>query len=251
MEYLDHAIGVGPRPAPSNIAKNANSFVKNKVKSLDMGANLKSISLGALAFVYLSGVANANECVGLWIERNSIFDRAGYCFGSALGKGYFDNSGCHTKNPSLSSSERKRIAAIKSRESALGCAQQKRNWSVATLRNYGARSAPVRQTPTAPSCVTSAEIYFNLSGRWEIAHDLKVSGPWYVSMWESGQQAFLNAGNGKCVGGEYSYRYTAELDDLTENPVKTYTGSFTISNYTKRCEIDINPYSGHSNMYCD
>jgi len=36
----------------------------------------------------------ALDCEELWIARNEIFDRNGYCFRSARGQDYFDNSDC-------------------------------------------------------------------------------------------------------------------------------------------------------------
>lgn len=93
--------------------------------------------------------ASADECKSLWIERNQIFKNQGYCFGSALGKGYFGNSDCTTKSPSLSSSQQKRVAAIKRREGQLNCAAKKENWTVASLRNNS--SGGTRSTSSSSS----------------------------------------------------------------------------------------------------
>ncbi len=193
----------------------------------------------------------ANECVSLWIERNTIFDRAGYCFNSALGRGYFDNRDCNTSNPTLTRSSQDRVASIQAREARLGCAQQRKNWTLSTLRSQSNAPAPSRAQPTRPSCVRSAEIYFNVAGRWEIARELDVSGPWYVSTYSTGQQSFLNANGDNCVGGTYSYRYVAEVDDLLEDPVYVYTGRFTIGNQTRRCEISITEHNGNSSLFCN
>lgn len=193
----------------------------------------------------------ANECMRLWIERNTIFDNRGYCFGSDLGKGYFSNSDCHTKNPKLSSREQSRVARIKSREKELGCASQKGQWTVSMLRNAATSTKPSLQPAPTRSCRTDVEFIFNLSGRWEIVKSLDVSGPWYASSYTTGSQAFISTNRDNCVGGSYSYRYVAELDDLGSNPINTYTGSFSIGNNTRRCEILINPYSGSSQLLCD
>ena len=63
-----------------------------------------------------------DPCHDLWFTRNLVFDRAGYCFGSALGQSVFDNSDCTTKSPSLSAADAARVAAVKEGEGNLGCA---------------------------------------------------------------------------------------------------------------------------------
>ncbi len=43
----------------------------------------------------MPAVASADEfCDQLWFSRNSVYDRAGYCFSSRLGRSVFDNSDC-------------------------------------------------------------------------------------------------------------------------------------------------------------
>ena len=44
-------------------------------------------------------------CDDLWLTRNLIFDRAGYCFGSVLGKSVFDNEGCTPGVPELAEAD--------------------------------------------------------------------------------------------------------------------------------------------------
>jgi hypothetical protein len=61
------------------------------------------------------------NCQDLWLQRNEIFHRRGYCFGSAKGKKYFSNANCTTKNPTLSSSENRLVKRIKAQEKNLGC----------------------------------------------------------------------------------------------------------------------------------
>ncbi|MDZ7576061.1 MAG: caspase family protein [Pseudotabrizicola sp.] len=62
-----------------------------------------------------------NSCFDLWYARNAIFAERGYCFTSAEGKKWFDNSQCHTSAPQLSSAETAEVNAIKAREKAQGC----------------------------------------------------------------------------------------------------------------------------------
>jgi hypothetical protein len=125
--------------------------------------------------------ASADECRSLWIERNQTFKNQGYCFGSTLGKGFFGNSGCTTKSPSLSSSQQKRVAAIKRREGQLNCAAKKKNWTVASLRNNS--SGRTRSTSTSSSEPTGGGIL--------------------GSMLRGGIRAIENAGNSNSSSGGY------------------------------------------------
>lgn len=65
--------------------------------------------------------APAASCWDLWYERNAIYDRNGFCFSTQLGKQTFNNADCWTKNPSLSSSEQRRVGQIKAEENRRGC----------------------------------------------------------------------------------------------------------------------------------
>jgi len=44
------------------------------------------------------------DCDQLWIARNEIFDRNGYCFRSERGKSYFDNADCTSDSQDILSS---------------------------------------------------------------------------------------------------------------------------------------------------
>ena len=73
-------------------------------------------------FATLAGPAQASDpCHDLWFTRNLIFDRAGYCFGSALGQAIFDNRDCTTKDPGLSSADSASVARIRETETWIGC----------------------------------------------------------------------------------------------------------------------------------
>jgi|GEM_PF-660112 len=75
-----------------------------------------------LAIVLTGGAARAAEtCHDLWLSRNAIFNDAGYCFNSNLGKALFDNSDCHTQSPVLSRSQQAKVARIKQYEKNFGC----------------------------------------------------------------------------------------------------------------------------------
>ncbi len=60
-------------------------------------------------------------CGAYWMDRNAIFDNAGYCFGSKLGKAMFDNKGCTTKSPKLTKAQQAEVAAIRKAEKKWQC----------------------------------------------------------------------------------------------------------------------------------
>lgn len=61
-------------------------------------------------------------CEELWVARNEIFDRNGYCFRSERGQAYFDNSDCTSDSQDiLSDLEWDNVELIKSVESEMGC----------------------------------------------------------------------------------------------------------------------------------
>jgi glutamine amidotransferase-like uncharacterized protein len=69
-------------------------------------------------------VAYAQSCQALWVERNSFYKSAGYCFKTARAISYFGNAGCRFENEArvpLSRGARSRIAVITRIERRLGC----------------------------------------------------------------------------------------------------------------------------------
>ncbi len=78
----------------------------------------------ATAFVLAASATSAYSeeiCNDLWFARNSIFQAAGYCFGSQLGQSLFDNAECTTSTPTLDARDRQKVSLIKQREAELGC----------------------------------------------------------------------------------------------------------------------------------
>lgn len=69
----------------------------------------------------VTAVADA-LCDELWLTRNTVFDRAGYCFGSELGKSVFDNSDCTTSSPKLSAEDELIVAQVREVEEEFSCA---------------------------------------------------------------------------------------------------------------------------------
>lgn len=72
------------------------------------------------------------ECNQLWFMRNLIMDRAGYCFGSALGQALFDNGDCSGKEVSLGPEQNRQVKKIQALEAEIGCKvnTKKRNLDV-------------------------------------------------------------------------------------------------------------------------
>lgn len=60
-------------------------------------------------------------CQDLWVARNEIYHRNGYCFKTRRGRAFFDNRGCWTSNARLSRLENQNVARIKVWERRLGC----------------------------------------------------------------------------------------------------------------------------------
>lgn len=77
--------------------------------------------LTLLAIFAATSAQSEEICNDLWFARNGMFDSAGYCFGSLLGKSLYDNKGCTTSNPILSVSDRQKLSLIEQREAELGC----------------------------------------------------------------------------------------------------------------------------------
>jgi YARHG domain len=68
--------------------------------------------------------AYAQSCQSLWVERNSYYKEAGYCFKTSRAISYFGNGGCRYDNERdlpLSRATRNRIAEIVRIERSLGC----------------------------------------------------------------------------------------------------------------------------------
>lgn len=61
------------------------------------------------------------DCNQLWFMRNLIMDRAGYCFGSSLGKSLFDNGDCSGKDVRLAADASQQVKKIQSLEAGIGC----------------------------------------------------------------------------------------------------------------------------------
>ncbi len=68
--------------------------------------------------------ASAQSCQALWVERNSYYKEAGYCFKTNRAIAYFGNQGCMYDNEGsvpLSRAARVRINEIVRLERMMGC----------------------------------------------------------------------------------------------------------------------------------
>jgi uncharacterized caspase-like protein len=62
------------------------------------------------------------SCDQLWVARNEMFDRHGFCFTTAKGQSFFDNSDCTTSSQNiLNKTEKANIAIIKQVEAEKVC----------------------------------------------------------------------------------------------------------------------------------
>jgi hypothetical protein len=80
--------------------------------------------LAAATLAAAAPAANAQTCQQLWVERNSYYKAAGYCFHTERARSYFGNAGCRYSDESrvpLSDRTRARIARIRQLERAMGC----------------------------------------------------------------------------------------------------------------------------------
>ena len=78
-----------------------------------MTIHLRFRALALLVVFAPAGAAADRFCEATWLSRNAIFDRAGHCFGSALGQAIFDNAGCTGTDVALSPEEAARVEALK------------------------------------------------------------------------------------------------------------------------------------------
>lgn len=61
------------------------------------------------------------SCGQLWVARNEIYHRNGYCFKTKRGRNFFSNQGCWTSNAKLTRLENRNVASIQRWEKRRGC----------------------------------------------------------------------------------------------------------------------------------
>ena len=91
---------------------------------------MRLISAAATVFIaatILGGtlpVAHAQDCQSLWVERNTYYKQAGYCFRTRRAIEYFGNAGCYIYNEAqivFPPNIRRRIDDIMRLERVRGC----------------------------------------------------------------------------------------------------------------------------------
>lgn len=94
-------------------------------------------------------------CEDLWFSRNDVFDRAGYCFSSALGKALFDNRDCTGSEVTLGPREQAFVDFIRMRETELGCAVDTTRTSldIPNLELRRSLETPVALSEFASACI--------------------------------------------------------------------------------------------------
>jgi hypothetical protein len=95
-----------------------------------MKTGIRLYAIGALTTV-VSGIgmmsvasAQQHSCQDLWVERNSYYKEAGFCFKTSRAISYFGNGGCrynYEGSVPLSGAVRARIAQITAMEQRQGC----------------------------------------------------------------------------------------------------------------------------------
>jgi hypothetical protein len=88
---------------------------------------LLTVAAAALASALALGASSARaqgSCQSLWVERNSYYKQAGYCFRTQRAVAYFGNGGCYIYNEAdirFSPGVWARIQEIRRIERQMGC----------------------------------------------------------------------------------------------------------------------------------
>lgn len=83
-----------------------------------------SIVIAAINAAAASGVANAQTCQELWVERNAYYNTIGYCFKTPRAKKYFVTKDCQVESEdkaTFSKPVNARLKLIQDKERELGC----------------------------------------------------------------------------------------------------------------------------------
>ncbi|MFN6979096.1 MAG: DUF4453 domain-containing protein [Gemmobacter sp.] len=84
-------------------------------------------------------VLASDYCDALWVHRNMLFHRAGYCFASQLGQSLFGNAGCMTADAGALQVNRAEVARLREYEGWIGCRTSTSRNPTAAMRSLKAR----------------------------------------------------------------------------------------------------------------
>ena len=89
--------------------------------------------------VFLAAPAAADICEDWWFTKNLIYDRAGHCFTSALGRAQFDNGDCIGANPQLPPEQAELVAEADRLFAEAGCEIDTADPNAINHREYALR----------------------------------------------------------------------------------------------------------------
>ncbi len=89
--------------------------------SHDANAQAYVVFPGSSGRALSPGELSSLSCPQLWVARNEIYHRNGYCFKTRRGINFFGNGGCWTDNAQLNGIEQTNVARIKRQERNYGC----------------------------------------------------------------------------------------------------------------------------------
>ncbi|MEJ6392762.1 DUF4453 domain-containing protein [Gymnodinialimonas sp. 2305UL16-5] len=83
-----------------------------------------SLRVCVLGLMLATPVVAQNDlwCQELWLSRNTVLERAGFCFQTPLGQAVFDDFGCIPGPPSLSTTDAEIVQILLGMEEESGCA---------------------------------------------------------------------------------------------------------------------------------
>jgi len=116
---------------------------------------MRRLVLAALVALGGSPAFAFDPCDDLWFSRNQVFDMAGYCFSSALGKAVFDNSDCISSKVTPDVRGMALVNFAKELEADLNCkVDTSRRWlDVDNLAMRRALEVPVVLEDSASGCL--------------------------------------------------------------------------------------------------
>ena len=84
---------------------------------------MRRVMWGLVCLAGIGGAANAQDrlCAQYWFGRNLIYDRAGHCFGSPLGRAIFNNADCTGQVSELPPEAAATVALIREMEAEWEC----------------------------------------------------------------------------------------------------------------------------------